>query len=115
MDGNPERRRLGVFRLGYQVLNTDGSPLTGVDWNISFDRNPLPEAVRFAYAHGSKSGATGETIFRYIVTNRVSDGGFGEGFFEPSRLAPGDYTIRVFAADHSGNTTTRDIDIEVAK
>lgn len=108
MDGNPERRRLGVFRLGYQVLNRDRSPLTEVDWNISFDRNPSPDAVNFAYAPGSKSGATGETIFRYIVTNKVDGDSFGEGFFDPMKLPPGEYVLRVVAADYFGNSTSAD-------
>ncbi|NOT48204.1 MAG: gluconolaconase, partial [Acidobacteria bacterium] len=115
MDGNPERRRLGVFRLGYQVLNSDRSPVTEINWNISFDRNPSPDAVRFAYAPGSKSGATGETIFRYIVTNKVSGEAFGEGFFDTANLASGKYILRAFAADYFGNTTTKDISFEVAK
>lgn len=115
MDGNPERRRLGVYRLGYQVLNRDHSAVTGVNWNISFDRNPSPDAVKFAYSVGSKSGPTGETIFRYIVTNKVSGEAFSEGFLDPTQLAAGEYTLRVFAADYFGNTTSRDISFEVAK
>jgi hypothetical protein len=115
MDGNPERRRLGVYRLGYQVLNRDHSAVTEVNWSISFDRNPSPEAVKFAYAVGSKSGATGETIFRYIVTNKVSGEAFSEGFLDPAQFAAGEYVLRVFAADYFGNTTSRDIEIEVAK
>lgn len=115
MDGNPERRRLGVFKLGYQVLDRNRSPVADVAWNISFDRNPPRQAVKFAYAAGSRSGATGETIFRYTVTNRVSNDGYGEGYFEPSDLAPGEYSLRVFASDYFGNTASRDIEIEVVK
>lgn len=109
MDGNPERRRLGVYRLGYQVLNRDLSAVTNVDWNISFDRNPSPDAVKFAYAVGSKSGPTGETIFRYIVTNKVSGEAFSEGFFDPTSLPSGEYVLRVFAADYFGNSSSKDI------
>ncbi len=115
MDGNPERRRLGVYRLGYQVLDRDRSPVTDVIWNISFDRNPSPDAVKFAYAVGSKSGPTGETIFSYIVTNKVSGEAFSEGFLDPAQLAPGEYVLRVVAADYFGNTTSKDINFEAAK
>lgn len=115
MDGNPERRRLGVFRLGYQVLKRDHSAVTDVNWNITFDRNPSPDAVKFAYAPGSKSGATGETVFRYIVTNRVSGDSFSEGFLDTTRFEPGEYILRVFAADYFGNTATKDINFEVAR
>lgn len=115
MDGNPERRRLGVFRLGYQVLKRDLSPLTDTEWNISFDRNPSPDAVKTAYAPGSKSGATGETLFRYVVTNKVSGDSFNEGFLDPAKLESGEYVLRVFAADYFGNTTSKDIIFEVEK
>src|SRR5205085_9272492 len=72
MDGNAARRRLGLFQLGYQVLNKDGSPAQGFTeprWTISFES--LPDDARaapLAYAQGSKANATGETIFAYIVT-----------------------------------------------
>jgi DNA-binding beta-propeller fold protein YncE len=115
MDGNPERRRLGVFRLGYQVLRRDLSPVTDVNWNISFDRNPDPEAVKFAYAQGSHSGATGETIFKYIVTSKVSGDSFSEGFLDANALGSGEFVLRAFAADYFGNITTKDIFIEVTQ
>jgi hypothetical protein len=115
VDGNPDRRRLGVYRVGYQILNSDSSPRTEIDWTITFDRNPPWEAVRTVYATGSKSGATGETIFSYIATNRLNANGFGEGFFDPASFEPGNYTIRVFAADFFGNQTHKDIQIEVIR
>ena len=115
MDGNPERRRLGVYRVGYQIFNSDNSPRGEIDWTITFDRNPPWEAVRTVYATGSKSGATGETIFNYIATNRLDASGFGEGFFDPATLEPGSYTVRVYAADFFGNQTNKDIPIEVTR
>lgn len=115
MDGNPERRKLGVYKLGYQILRSDGSPESNVKWTIEFDRMPSNNAVRFVYADGSRSGATGETIFNYIVTNRVGDDHFSEGFLDAAALPPGNYTIRVFAADFFGNTTSKDIPVEVTR
>jgi hypothetical protein len=115
MDGNPERRRLGVFRLGYQVLKKDLLPAGEINWNISFDRNPDSEAVKFAYAQGSHSGATGETIFNYIVTNKVSGNAFDEGFLDTSALGNGEFVLRTFAADYFGNIVSKDIFIEVTQ
>jgi sugar lactone lactonase YvrE len=109
MDGNADRRRLGVYRIGYQILRADETPITETDWTISFDRNPDAEAVRYVYATGSKSGATGETIFNYIATNRVSGDSFREDFFDAGALENGDYILRVFAADFFGNQTSEDI------
>jgi hypothetical protein len=109
IDGNAERRRLGVYRIGYQVLREDETPLSDVNWTISFDRNPDAAAVKFVYARGSKSGATGETIFNYIVSNRVSGDEFREDFFDAGALESGNYILRVSAADFFGNTTSENI------
>ena len=115
MDGNPERRRLGVYRVGYQILGNDGSPLTEPNWTITFDRNPPSEAVKTVYARGSRSGYTDTTAFNYIVTNHLDAAGYGEGFLEAAKLEPGMYSIRVFAADFFGNQTFKDIPIEVIR
>lgn len=115
VDGNPERRRLGVYRLGYQVVDRDRPAVSEQEWSISFDRNPPHDAVRFAYAPGSKSGATGETIFRYVVTNYVNGHESRESFLDTSRLAEGVHILRVAAADYFGNSTSKEIEIEVTR
>ncbi|MEP7214532.1 MAG: hypothetical protein ABI791_15760 [Acidobacteriota bacterium] len=115
VDGNAERRRLGVYKVGFR-LSKNGSPETGpIVWNIKFDRMSPEDAVRLVYAPGSKSGATGETIFNYIVTNTVSGDTAAEGFVDPATLESGEYTLEVFAADYFGNTTTKSVGIEVLK
>jgi hypothetical protein len=112
MDGNSARRRLGLYRLGYQVLMADGTPAQGFAeplTTISFESLPRDEsAAQLAYAEGSRSGATGETIFAYIVTNRVRDREARADIWPAAKLAPGDYIVRVFAEDFFGNRTTRD-------
>ncbi|MGQ0541885.1 MAG: hypothetical protein ACT4O9_08555 [Blastocatellia bacterium] len=115
MDGNPERRKLGVYKLGYQLLDSNSSPLNEVNWSIVFDRMPPHEAVKTVYARGSKSGATGETIFNYIVTNRLDAAGYGEGFFDTAPLDNGIYNIRVFVSDFFGKATSKAIPIEVKR
>lgn len=115
MDGNAERRRLGVFKVGYQILKADETPVFDILWTIDFERLPEPEAVKFVYAAGSRSGATGETIFDYIATNRVSGDSFAEDFLKVGELEEGSYILRVFAADFFGNTASKDTNIEVIK
>ncbi len=109
MDGNAERRRLGVYKVGYQILKADETPVSAINWTIIFDRLPDANAVKFVYATGSKSGATGETIFNYIATNRVEGDDFREDFFDANNLESGDYILKVFAADFFGNTTSKQI------
>lgn len=115
MDGNAERRRLSVHGIGYQILNRDCSPRSDQKWTVNFDRMPSHEAVRFAYAKGSRSGTTGETVFNYIASNEVSGDSFREEFLDATQLESGFYILRVFAADYFGNTVSKDIDFEVIK
>ncbi|HEY6402072.1 MAG TPA: SMP-30/gluconolactonase/LRE family protein [Blastocatellia bacterium] len=115
LDGNPRRRRLGLYRLGYQLLRANGSPEQGFEnplYNLVFDHLPTDQdTIRLVYAHGSQSGYEGLTVFGYIVTNIASGGLVREEFLDPSQIAPGNYTLRVFAEDFFGNQTTRDVPI----
>jgi sugar lactone lactonase YvrE len=117
MDGNAARRRLGPYRLGYQILNADGTAAPGFAaplMNISFESLPDdPRAVRLAYAEGSQAGYGGETIFDYIVTNRVRDSTAAEDYWHASALPAGDYTLRVLVEDFFGNRATRDVPVRV--
>lgn len=114
MDGNSDRRRLGVYKIGYQILQ-NGMPLFEPKWTISFERMPDAEAVGFVYSAGSKSGATGETVFNYIATNEVDGDFFKENFLNVSGFENGSYVLRVFAADFFGNTASKDVSFEVQK
>jgi sugar lactone lactonase YvrE len=114
MDGNPERRKLGVFKLGYSLYPA-GTPPSEPQWTIVFDRMPANEAVRTVYAENSNSGAYGGTVFNYIATNFVNGDSFGEGFIDTSAIPAGLHTIRIYVADLFGNTTTKDIEVEVVK
>ena len=97
------------------MLRPDGAAAIDTKWTIVFDRLGPPESVGLVYANGSKSGPTGETIFNYIVSNFVHGDEFREDYFDPASVGAGIYKLRVFAADHSGNTTSRDVAIEVLK
>ena len=118
-DGNASYRRLGLYRLGYQVLRKDGSPIEGFAsprFTLTFDRLPqTPDAARMVYATGSQSGYTGQTIFAYQVTNELRDGVVSEGSWDTTTLAAGDYVVRVFAEDFFRNQTTRDLAVRVLR
>lgn len=118
MDGNAARRRLGVFRLGFQVLNADGSTVAGFEnpkVSVSFERLPEgDDAANLVFAPGSQSGATGETVFNYIVTNFIQNGTAREEFLDTAKFANGEYKISVFAADFFGNQAVQEIQIKTA-
>jgi len=112
MDGNAARRKLGLYKLGYQVFDENEKALKGFEnpkWTIKFDKTPENSVVELVYAEGSQSGATGETVFNYIATNEVSGKIRKESFFDTDKLEKGKYTLRVFAADFFGNTASEDI------
>lgn len=114
MDGNADRRRLGVYRLGYQLFR-DGEPTGEITWTISFDRMPPDEAVSYVYASGSRSGATGQTTFKYIASNEVNGDGYRESFLDTSGLENGEYTLRIYAADFFANQAFADVLVKVAR
>jgi hypothetical protein len=116
---NPERRRLGLYKLGYVVFKDDGTPAPGFEEprvNILFNRLPgNREATKVAYAdesgitvYGSKS-----TRFLYEVTNTVRDGQVARGLWDTTQLPKGDYMLRIIAADFSGNEAQQGRDVPI--
>ena len=118
-DGNRPNRRLGVYSLGYQVLQADGAPAPGFESpleTIRFDRLlSTPDATRFVYAPGSGIPFYGQrrTRFLYIVTNTFRDGIAAHGMWDTNQLAPGEYVLRVRVADITGNEATANRDLAV--
>jgi streptogramin lyase len=111
VDGNVVSRKLGLYKIGYQLLRQDGSPVAGFEqplMNIEFNRLPPDgNSVFKAYAPGSGVSAYGTpTKFRYIVTNRVRDGEAVEGLLRTSNLSGGNYIIKIVAKDFAGNQVT---------
>jgi DNA-binding beta-propeller fold protein YncE len=108
VDGNGANRKLGIYRLGYQLLNEDRTPVKGFEQpriNIEFNHLPPEDRSVFkVYAPGSGVSAYGTpTRFKYIVTNRVRDGEARDGFLRTASLASGNYIIKVIAEDYAGN------------
>jgi len=116
---NPERRRLGLYKLGYQLLNADGTPAAGFSEpriNILFNRLPPDdEATKVAYAEESGITVYGsaKTRFLYEVTNTVRDGRAERSSWDTSQLPKGDYVLRIIAADYSGNEAQEGRDIKI--
>jgi sugar lactone lactonase YvrE len=112
-------RRLGVYDLGYQVLARDGTPAAGFEaprHTLRFDRVVAdPAVVRTVYAPGSGIPFYGRrrTRFLYIVTNTFRNGTAATDWWDTSTLAPGDYIVRIWAADVSGNVASRNRDVAV--
>ena len=135
-DMNSERRRLGLYSLGYQVFNatqTTTNPTSKQQSNpapapgtaapgfpnpvitILFNRLPADNATKIAYAgesgitvYGSKT-----TRFLYEVTNTVRDGQAQNSFWDTSELPKGDYVLRIVCADYSGNETHGDLPVTI--
>ncbi len=114
---NASRRRLGLYRLGYQVLKPDGMSAPGFDEpriNIVFNRLP-PDREDTKVTYAEESGITvygsATTRFLYEVTNTVRDGRAEPGVWDTSQLPSGDYLLRIIAADYSGNEAQQGRDV----
>ena len=118
-DMNPDRRRLGLYKLGYQVLKPDGFPAPGFEEpriNILFNQLPSDrDATKLAYAAESGITVYGSetTRFLYEVTNSVRDGRAASGVWDTSQLPKGDYVLRIIAEDYSGNEAQERRDVLV--
>jgi sugar lactone lactonase YvrE len=124
---NSDRRRLGLYSLGYQVFQGQSSdnsksnpaPATGFASpriTILFNRLPADDnATKIAYADESGITVYGSktTRFLYEVTNTVRDGHARTGSWNTSELPKGDYTLRIVVADYSGNRTNADLPIRI--
>jgi sugar lactone lactonase YvrE len=119
VDGNQPRRRLGLYRLGYQLLLPSGEPAPGFERpRIQIEFNRLPpggEAPKIAYADSSGITVYGskQTRFLYELTNTVRDGRAARGVWDTSELPPGDYTLRILASDFNGNEANEGRDVAV--
>ncbi len=108
-DMNANRRRLGLYSLGYQILKPNGTPAPGFEqprMNLIFNRLPADRyATKIAYAEQSGITVYGSatTRFLYNVTNTVRDGRATNGVWDTTQLTGGDYILRIIAADYSGN------------
>jgi hypothetical protein len=138
-DMNSERRRLGLYRLGYQLFkSTDkgaptlvpargSSPAKGSspapapapDFavpRITVIYNRLPhsdDATKLAYAADSGITVYGSktTRFLYELTNTVRDGRAEAGVWDTTTLPKGNYLLHILAADYSGNEAQQGTDV----
>lgn len=119
MDGNLARRRLGLYKLGYQLLHADGSPAAGFEApriTQIYDRLPRErEAVKLLYADSSGITVYGSkaTRFVYAVNNTLRGGVALPGSWKVDSLAPGNYTLRIYAADYAGQLALEGRDLAI--
>ncbi|HYH85739.1 MAG TPA: NHL repeat-containing protein [Pyrinomonadaceae bacterium] len=119
VDGNQSRRRLGLYKLGYQLLMPDDKPAPGFEEprvTIEFDRLPPDrDATKIVYADESGITVYGSerTRFLYEVTNNVRGGRASRSLWDTSELPAGDYTLRILAADFNGNVADAGRDVLV--
>jgi sugar lactone lactonase YvrE len=119
VNGNESRRRLGLYKLGYQLLKEDGSPAPGFEApriTLLFDQLAAsPDAARLVYAPGSGIPFYGRrrTRFLYDVTNTLGHGVASSGIWDTDATPSGNYILRVIAEDVRGNQATANRDVRV--
>jgi len=143
-DMNSERRRLGLYRLGYQLFksNNEAAPALitarrsspapapapapalppAPDFavpRITVIYNRLPhgdDATKLAYAADSGITVYGSktTRFLYELTNTIRDGRAEAGVWDTTTLPKGNYLLHIIAADFSGNEAKQGQDLLIA-
>jgi sugar lactone lactonase YvrE len=119
VDNNEPRRRLGLYKAGFQILKADGTALPGYEQpriTIEFDRMPTtPDAVKILYApdSGDTVHSDQQTRMLYVVSNVVRHGRAERVGWSPAGLAAGDYVVRVYAADRAGNVAAAGRDLPI--
>jgi len=119
VDRNAAQRRLGLYAAGFQILDARGAPVRGFEHprvTIMFDRMPAAlDAAKIAYAPASGDTVHSDqhTRFLYVVSNIVRHGRAEPVGWNPADLPRGEYTIRVYAADHAGNVAASGRDLPI--
>ena len=120
VDGNARRRRLGLFRLGYEVLHDDGSPVTGFESGAGQHRVQPARPRSRRGAAGLRAGEwhpvlrpSSDTlsVYRHEHVPRRRRDRRASGTRPHSRQAT--YTLRVRAADVRGNQALANRDLRV--
>jgi hypothetical protein len=117
VDGNLPRRRLGVQRLSWQLMDAAGRPLPGHeapqlrhDYR-SLPRDADPTPIAFAEGSGIQVQGAQHTRMRYEISNRVRDGRAIEDRLDGRKLPAGRYRLKVVAEDAAGNATEASIEL----
>lgn len=119
VNGNLARRRLGLYKLGYQLLRADGTPMPGHERPLItqvYDRLPRnPDAVKAVYAPNSGITVYGSkaTHFAYALHSRLQDGQVETGSWQLGNIAPGEYILRIYAADYAGQVALEGRDLSL--
>lgn len=119
MEGVQARRRLGLYKLGYQLLNAEGEVIPGMERPVItqlYDRIPRNrEAVKLAYMEGSGITVHGnaETRFAYAINNSLMHGKLTPGAWKVGTLDAGKYTLRITAEDYAGNAAVKGRDLAI--
>jgi hypothetical protein len=119
-DASLPRRRLGVFRVGYQLLDEHGVPIPGFETpreTQRYDRMALDAtAPLLVFAPGSGIPFYGSRVtrFRYRATTTYKGGRAEPGVLDTTRLTEGAYVLRAFVADVAGNEARVNRDLPLA-
>ena len=105
------------YALGYQVVQGDGS---GAGFDRPLETSRMDQLGREADAGLIYAPGSGipfyrgrRTRFLFNVTNTFVNGVALAGRWNTEELEPGDYTVRVYATDAAGNSSSRDLAVTV--
>ncbi|HMM48435.1 MAG TPA: hypothetical protein PKE32_02315 [Miltoncostaeaceae bacterium] len=102
---------VGLYTLGYQVLDSAGRTVVAPQDVLRFDTLPDRTVADRLYTVASTRDRFRTDFWYRLTTRSPSD----DGFLHAERLSPGRYIVRVSAGDARANSTTRDYPIRVGR
>jgi len=104
-DDGPLGGNNGIYKIGYEILDSLGNTVAGPVFPFIFDEIPGSDAyIRNVYASGSNTGT-----YYYTVTNQLTT----DSYLNVTYWEPGSYTARVMTWDHYLNGDTLEQVFEV--
>ncbi len=106
----------GIYFVGYEVFAVGNPtvPVKSAKENIVFDGLPGNRDVKGVYAEGSFISPTfGQSVFRYIASNRVVGRQVINDFWDTTEVPNGEYLVKVTAKDADLNGGSAFVKVKV--
>jgi len=106
-DNGPISDNNGIYKIGYEILNSSGESIYGPHLPFQFDGIPSSDSyITNVFFPGSST-----STYIYIASNNL----YTNNYLNVTGWDAGDYTARIYVFDQYLNSDTTDVSFEVAE